>query len=356
MSTQLLPIDLSSAIVGTKGTIDLSNCAPTYNPAFTTNPATLQLYNESGAGLMLSFRETGGGANLPAGGWKNLAIPAGEHFVDYTVVYLLANAPVTTLLADYYGPNEEPNPSAVLGNSPIGVTTNVPLNTVATSINNVGNPDGTIVIKIGNAGGLTTAQLDNDGNLTISAQSNGSLLTVLKLLAGGGLGSFATIQMDNNQISTDGSGDMTGVRFLATDRFRWIKALGGATQTVLDFSPSGATKSWSVFYGADDSIRWNQNTDSFEAMRWSKDKSGTLSAGQITWDVSGQLHMPNYKVITGSGPGTFNHTLGTTPNIILIMPNNAAAQAWAVNTITSTQFTLAIAAAVNWSALVANVT
>lgn len=53
----------------------------------------------------------------------------------------------------------------------------------------------------------------------------------------------------------------------------------------------------------------------------------------------------------GTGPGTFNHNLGTTPLTVLLTAVNATAQSCAVSAFTATQVTVAIGAAVNWNAL-----
>lgn len=164
MSTPLPTIDLSAATVGTTGTIDLSRCAPTANPRFTNTPAMLQLYNESGVGLRLNGVNSDLATDLPAGAWKDLPVATAETAITYTVVYVLQNAPVNTLLATYYAPGEAAGVGTTLGNSPV----NVGNGNVASQVLQFGagapnpvvqaSPQGTF------GGAITEALINNDGS------------------------------------------------------------------------------------------------------------------------------------------------------------------------------------------------
>lgn len=170
MSTPLNIIDLSAAVVGTTGTIDLSNCAPTSNAAYTFSNATLQIHNESGVGLRLSYRLSGGGSDLPAGGWRNLVIPAGENFIDYVVVYVLPQAPVNKLLMTYYSPNEQADRISSLGNSPVNVgNTVLQANQVVSTNQTAPFP---VVEATPGASFVAAAQqaiINNDGSINLGA-------------------------------------------------------------------------------------------------------------------------------------------------------------------------------------------
>lgn len=163
MPTPLNAIDLSTAIVGSTGKIDLSSCAPTSHPMFTGKYSTLVLYNESGAGLRLAGKDTGLAADLPAGAWLPLPVPVAETLITYTAQYILSNAPVNTLLATYYPPNESAV-GAVLGNSPIGLSGNVPLNATATAVQNDGNALTTFVEATLTGHASSDVRIKNNGS------------------------------------------------------------------------------------------------------------------------------------------------------------------------------------------------
>lgn len=192
MPTPLPIIDLSAAIVGTTGTIDLTPVAPTSNPAYTQQSAILQVYNESGCGLRLSFRDTLGGTDLPAGGWKDIAVPLGEGAVNYTVVYVLASSLVSKLLATYYLPNEPVPRSGSVGNSPI----NGGSLSQATSVVQTGQPVPTpVVLATPNASfipapGLLESVINNDGTFSLGnvGTAPGTQGQVISSVAAGHIG------------------------------------------------------------------------------------------------------------------------------------------------------------------------
>lgn len=177
MPTPLNPIDLSSAVVGTAGKIDLSNCGTTQSPAYTQQTATLQLYNESACGLRLTGKNTGLAFDLPSGGWNNVPIPVGETEIDYVVQYILPNPAVSSLLATYFAPNEPVPASASIGNSPVNVSNAV---IQANEIVNTGSGILTPIInanELPGGGQRFIAAMNNDG----SAQFGESLPTVAQV-------------------------------------------------------------------------------------------------------------------------------------------------------------------------------
>lgn len=122
MAIALGTVNLATASVGTNGTIDLSSCGNTAEPSRWNKPATLLLYNDSGCGLNLVFQPSGTSAFLPAGGWRSYPLAPGDSQVQYSVIYLIAGAPVSLLMPEYYAPGEPSANLGILGNSPIGVS------------------------------------------------------------------------------------------------------------------------------------------------------------------------------------------------------------------------------------------
>lgn len=160
MSTMLPNKDLSSAVVGTKDFLDLSNAAVSANPVGLDKPYHLLLYNESGCGLQLTFDPGGATDFLPAGAWRVYALMPGSSKVTYIVQYVLTQAGVNTLVGVVYAPSERVD-VGVLGNSPVNVGNSVTAN--VNSINNDGNPDNTQFIEAKVLSGASTVLVFNNG-------------------------------------------------------------------------------------------------------------------------------------------------------------------------------------------------
>lgn len=127
MSIPLSNIDLSSAIVGQKFTIDLTNIGQSAggvsaNPSTIKNKAHLIVNNESGCVLLMTFDTGANGVNVTAGAWRPIAIEPGTNKIYLTVQVIMPNAPISLFLSEYYFPGEPLNDVGILGNSPIGVT------------------------------------------------------------------------------------------------------------------------------------------------------------------------------------------------------------------------------------------
>lgn len=127
MSIQIANIDLSGAVVGTAGKITIPSMPPTPIAAQMApqrwSGATLLVYNESGCGLTVTFPISNETITIAAGHWKQLHVPPDEVELDYIVIYVLPNAPVSLLLADLYLATEAVDSVGSLGNSPIGLGT-----------------------------------------------------------------------------------------------------------------------------------------------------------------------------------------------------------------------------------------
>ncbi len=148
MGTAIIPIDLSTAVVGTTGDINI--------PTVTSEEGYhLLLFNESGCGLKLRFYESGDTDNIPAGGWRKYPLIPGEDTVTWTVIYTLPNAPVSLLIGTLYKPGEKVPDVGTLGNSPISIG-----GTVATSsIQTLSNENSVLGTKIVDIGTLTIGDL-----------------------------------------------------------------------------------------------------------------------------------------------------------------------------------------------------
>lgn len=151
MSIQLAPVDLSTAVVGTAGSVALGQAMPPptigqqMRPTATVG-ATLVLFNESGAGLRCTFPSSGESFTVPGGGWRQVAVPPGETQLSYAVQYVLPGANVSLFLVDLYLPGEAPDSIGVLGNSPIGVGGSVTTSST-TALKQDGQPPATSLIE-----------------------------------------------------------------------------------------------------------------------------------------------------------------------------------------------------------------
>lgn len=179
MSIQIGTVDLTNAVIGTKGSISLGNVSNTGSP-FYASPnkyGTLQIFNDSGAGLRLKCQRSPYSTDLPAGGWRNIPIAPGETGVDYQVAYLLPNPPVSLIMPTYYGPNEPVPDIGTLGNSPVGIGGSVQTSSVQT-LSNEGNAANTLVVDIGDAAISQLVRLFTD-HFNLAVDQGGVRHTVL---------------------------------------------------------------------------------------------------------------------------------------------------------------------------------
>lgn len=375
MPTPLPTISLASANVGSTGTINLSQCAPTSNPAFTNKNATLLIYNESGVGLRLTGQVTGVAFDLPAGGWTPQPIPPGETTINYTVLYVLQNQPVSQLIATYYQPNE-PVSLATLGNSPIGLSTNVPLNATATAVANDGNPAGTIFVE-SSVSSVVHCQIFNDGFLLLqkdATSTDQNLQAWIDLAVGGHnwetyLKTGAThalyfkdltstnipllllasggIQTDNGAIVTDGSGNITTVGAITASGIEKItKTISASNQYFLQMLPSDQA-----------TFQWGWGVSSTGNALVSDLNTGTIAL-TIASGAAGGLKLTSkgnfvqaWSFFSGTGTGTFNHGLGTTPNVVLAMQSSVGSQTMGWDTANATSVHITAGNGAAWSAM-----
>lgn len=185
MSFNLPDVDLTGATAGMTGKILLQNMGISAggisaNPSGLNTPATLYFFNESGAGLGMTCKDSGESFNLPAGAWALIPIKPGESEIDYYVKYTLPQPPVNTLMITYYAPGEDVPQTHTLGNSPVNGGTAVSGNTLS----NESNTAGFEVIDIGTPGNPKALDIFNDHFLWNVIQS-GVLHQVLKGQASG---------------------------------------------------------------------------------------------------------------------------------------------------------------------------
>jgi hypothetical protein len=200
LSIPLPQINLAGVSVGQTGIIDLTRVGigaggVSANPSLTKGAGTLHIFNESGSGLQFMFLTSGAGFYLPAGGWTNKPVGAGEQGLQWQVLYNLPSPPVTLLLVTYYGPGEAIPPTPTLGNSPIGIGGTVNTSSVNT-LTNESNTSQTLVIDIGQSGHTLLITINSDGSASWSVLQSGVAHTIFN------------IQTSGNPIQIGKSGDI----------------------------------------------------------------------------------------------------------------------------------------------------
>lgn len=197
MSIQVANQDLSTAVVGTKGTIQLGAIPPpTIGDQMRPHAAqyaVLYIMNESACGLTCTFPVTGETFTVAAGAWKEIAVPANETQLNYQVIYLLTGPIVSRLLADLYLPGEHRDSIGVLGNSPVGAN----LSTAQQLVND-GQPPGQNIIEATPNDGVPRWGDNNDGSGFRKIQSDLALPTVRRIwqfLSGNGAGTKAQLSI-----------------------------------------------------------------------------------------------------------------------------------------------------------------
>jgi len=190
----ILPIaDLTSAVVGTKGTVSLASVAPSAEPG---HYPTLQVYNESGCGLALTFGQQSSPQFIPAGGWRSFRLEPGESTFRWEVLYILAGAPVAAVIMVYHAAHERVSDIGILGNSPVGVGGTIGVTTIS-SLSQLTEAAGTSVVLAQPTGAPGYyVELTNDGKLVVKCLSGGVLRTALSLVPGSGGGAYSVVVGD----------------------------------------------------------------------------------------------------------------------------------------------------------------
>jgi hypothetical protein len=189
VSIPLPQVSLAGVSVGQSGVISLTNVGisaggVSADPSLTKGAGTLHIFNESGSGLLLQFQTGSDGFFLPAGGWIDRPLRAGEQGLKYTILYNLPSPPVTLLLVTYYAPNEPIPRTPTLGNSPIGIGGTVNTSSVQT-LSNENNATPVLVIDIGQSGHTQLITINSDGSAIWQVLQSGVAHTAFTVLASG---------------------------------------------------------------------------------------------------------------------------------------------------------------------------
>src|SRR6185312_17506357 len=115
MSVVIPAVDLSAAMVTSTGAVSWQSVVPQSYGAAGNTPAHLLIYNESGCGLQIQMA-TGEQIFIPAGGWLPQTLDPSCLSFTYTVVYVLSNPLVSSLVMVWYSPGEAPPNVPILGN------------------------------------------------------------------------------------------------------------------------------------------------------------------------------------------------------------------------------------------------
>lgn len=170
MSYAIDPVNLSAAVVGQIIPIPFADVAAYGSPLAGSQGQrpSLVLQNESGVGLLVTLPRTNLTFPLPAGAWTQpIPIDPGEVSASAKVLYVLNNQPVSLLVGVYYGENEQPVNIATLGNSPIGLSTGVPVTASVTQVIQDGQAVGQIIVEATPTDGIQHVLVTTDGHETL---------------------------------------------------------------------------------------------------------------------------------------------------------------------------------------------
>lgn len=176
MSITLPFVDLSSAVVGTSGSMPLQAVGLVAVPS--QQPPHLAIFNDSGAGLLIQLTVSGQQFYLSAKGHILVAISNKETDIKYQVQNVATNIQVNQLWAVYFYPGEKVTDFSALGTSTVSQQ--------AVTLQNLGNPVGNNVIFIEPLGDTSTGgvfNVKNDGSMTIGDNLHGGSIQVLSTTA-----------------------------------------------------------------------------------------------------------------------------------------------------------------------------
>jgi hypothetical protein len=375
------------------------------------------IYNESNIGIQLTFQNgfsgfvpawtivlyciSGGSSTV---GWKQIA------------VLNTSSNPISTVIVEVYEKEESllgTFPAALIRNVNIGSTVQT-VSGAASSIQNSGIAPLTnwLSVQPSDAGSPTWTG-DNSGNLSVNSDNAGTLVTLLQLIAGAspavklaaaavltevlgnmkvdgtlesvgaatldstlavtgastftgdvtcngggnGLSVKNKTSLDNGLITTDSAGNLVVAGSLTAGsivgNLAAVTLLGGANLpagrlgVAADGDRLDANGTTSFLKGAS-SISFQVPNGTSRA---SVDSGGiNLLSGNISL-LTGSIS--RVSKFTGTGSGTFNHGLGTTPDIILCNPCSAGSSSQTIGFagLTSSQCTVTTGAGLAWQAL-----
>jgi hypothetical protein len=239
-------VDVTGAIVGSTFIIDWTpiRIVPTLKQQELGITDTIGIYNESGCGFTVTFNQSGRSFTLPAGGWAprlEVGQPGAEDWnITLTVQYVLPNAAVSQVHADYFGPGEaNTGNSVVLGNSPVNIGSGT-VTATNTSIVNTGNPPGTPIITSSStavdSGGFA---LNNDGSGEWTVLDDGTARGVVDVVAGtASTEAVVTIGDPNDQGMTTLWGSAHGNVLTADNHYNIGPTIGGSYGALETIGPN----------------------------------------------------------------------------------------------------------------------
>lgn len=344
MSIALPVISLAGAVVGSTGTITLQNVGYTADPSHYNSPATLQIYNDSGAGLMVTTINEGHSLYVPAGGWRAVTLTPGESGVSWVVVYLIPNAPIASLLAIYYAPNEQVDEVGTLGNSPIGGAIQASTSLTST-LSNEGNPSPTLVIDIGDLNFTDLFTLFNDGSCIWYVDQTGvkhlairvnNVGTPLQLGQAGDTSEVMGQLKIDQLLSAILGASITGGSIILTGNGAGSLHLGVIAQgDILD--TSGASTFLKAPTTVSVQVPSGTTIGSFTSSGLAMG-ANALSATRVNFAQSGFDHVGAF---SGTGSGTFGTGLSVAPSAMFCDPCtvNGSSQTWGATIATSSGVT-----------------
>ncbi len=172
MSITLPVVDLSSAVVGTSGTIPLQSSGLVAVPS--QQPPFLAIYNDSGAGLLISLKKSQQQFYLSAKGHILVAISNSEGEIAYQVQNISTNIQVNQLWAVYFYPGEPVTDFTALGTSSVSQQ--------ATTLLNTGNAPGQNIIfsePVGDSSVTGAVNLNNEGTMSLGDATYQGLLSLV---------------------------------------------------------------------------------------------------------------------------------------------------------------------------------
>jgi hypothetical protein len=338
MSIPLPTVNLANVNVGQSGTISLTNVGVSAggvsaNPAGTQGAGNLHIFNESGSGLLISFLTDGSAFYLPAGGWVDKVLRAGEQGIRWTVLYNLPNPPVTLLLVTYYYPGEPLPRVPMLGNSPIGIGGTVSTSSVNT-LTNEGNASQTLVIDIGQTGNTLLITINSDGSFVWSVLQAGVAHQVLKAQTSGNplqIGKSGDVSEVLGQLSVDGVLFCSANEVIANGIWLQWKDSGGTARNIMQVD---ATNNTNIDGIAGTGVVVLSSSPGSAIFKVQSTGVSILAGayGMLTGDNLARLGDA-----AGTGTSTINHNLGAVPDFASVTTHVAGSQTVGYDSETSTQ-------------------
>lgn len=189
--------DLSAAQVGTAGNISVgihnrpSKIGSLY-PKLVFN-------NESGCGLAINMQGSNRQLVLPAGAWTEaVELYNNDTAINWTVLYVLPNQPVSKLYVVLYWPDEKILRAIALGNSPIGISGGVTTTAGKTLQDDTDNPNTSFIEATPTDQSTSSWARNNDASGFEQVLSAGVLRKIIKVVRGNATTTKAAIDFGDS--------------------------------------------------------------------------------------------------------------------------------------------------------------